>query len=474
MASFSSLPNEIVIEIWRHVLHPEDIENFALTSKGVRALGKPFLEEHRALKDTFSTYCTRRPVGKVSAAGLLKEITIHPRVALYVKRLVVDVWRDRWESPAMEFSFVHKRFMLSEQLSDRTPYVHKPYAETDMQIFEQVVKRNEYAFGKDMSEVLIKAIRDGREDPIVALLLLLLTNLKYLVVLAMGDHPHFSQAVQHVSNARDAEALRCLSDVELLYCARYADDHLLMVKAFATLPSVKRISCKMSNDANHHRVKFSLPPRSSNVESLTFQCFDNSGVDMVAFSELIKGFKSLKRFIYKSTSDHKMFAIRNCLVAHARFSLDALSLVPDTPTRKSIGSFRSFKALKKLEIDHMHLADFDPRRGLYSVDVLPSSLEELHLHDFHRAGFSGDSMCMDPRRIGMQLLEERDRHVPNLKIVTLRDDCNNYPDNLDSDLNATAPAVAELQAMFVAKGVCLELLDFRGTPMIFSSNCLPG
>ena len=462
MASFPSLPNELLIEIWRHVLHPEDIESFAMTSRSIRAVATPFLEEHRALKDTFSTYYTCRSAGKVSAAGLLKEITINPRVALYVKRLVINSWHGDWESQAMQVIFVWKHSMLSEELNDGLTYFHKPYAETDMQIFEQVVKRNEYAFGNDMFEVLMKAIRDGREDPIVALLLLLLTNLKYLSFKAMEDHPLFSQALQHVSNSRDTEALRCLSDVEL---TRYADDPLLMIKAFATLPSVKRIiGKKMSNAANHHRVKFDLPPRSSNVESLNFQCFDNSGVDLVAILELIKGSKSLKRFTCHNELDHKMFAIRNALVAHARFSLDTLVLAPSTPTRKSIGSFRGFKALKMLEIVHTHLADFDPRRGLYSVDVLPSSLEELHLHDYHGEGIGVDSVCMDPRRIGMKLLEERDRHVPNLELVALRYDTFNYHHNLDPSLDTSAPGIIELQAMFMAKGLRLELLDGRGKP----------
>ena len=387
MASFSSLPNELLIEIWRDLIHPDDIESFAMTSKGIRALAKPFLEEHRALKDTFSTCHTRLSAGKVSAAGLLKEITMNSRAALYVKKLVVNAWRVGWKPTYQQFSLRKRHLMFSEELNDGLPYFHKPYAETDIQIFEQVVKRNEYAFGKDMSETLIEAIRDGREDPIVALLMLLLTNLKYLVVTKMGDHHHFSQAVQHVSNARDAKALRRLSDVELLACPRDADDddNLVMPKAFATLPSVKRISGRKNRHYLYHRrVKFDLPPRSSSVESLTYDCLVHSPeekcVSTVTFLELIKGFKGLKRFSYHSHSDQRMFPIRNALVANARFSLDTLILKPRIPTRKSIGSFRGFKALKKLEIDHMHLADFDPHWGIYSVDVLPSSLEELRLH----------------------------------------------------------------------------------------------
>ena len=468
MVSFSSLPNELVIEIWRHVLHPEDIESFALTSKEILALGESFLGEHRTLKEKFSTYYTWRPGGNVSAAGLLKEITIHPRVALYVKKLVVNTWRDTWKPTYRQNNHRNRHLMFSEELNDGLTYFHKRYADTDMQIFEQVVKRNEYAFGQDMFGTLIEAIRDGREDPILALLMLLLTNLEYLVVTKMEYHLNFFKALQNVSNARDAKALRRLSDVELLACPRYADDddNLVMLKAFATLPSVKRISCRKNRHYHHHRrVKFDLPPRSSNVESLTYDCLEHGlkelGFNTVTLLELIKGFKGLKHFSYRSDTDQRMFAIRNALVANARFSLETLILKPCYCVRLSIGSFRGFKALKKLEIDKMHLADFDPRR-LYSVDVLPSSLEELHLHDFHPKGF----MCMDPRRIGIKLLEERDRLVPNLKLVTFWNDHPNYPLNIDPDpdLDAIVPGIAELQTMFLAKGLRLELLDGPGRP----------
>ena len=469
MISLSSLPNELLIEIWRNLLHPDDIENFALTSKGIRALAKPFLEEHLALKDTFSTCHTRLSAGKVSAAGLLKEIAMNSRAALYVKKLVVTAWRGCWKPTYHQNRLRNRHLMFSEELNDGLPYFHKPYAETDMQIFEQVVMRNEYAFGKDMSGTLIEAIRDGNEDPIVALLILLLTNLKYLVVTKMGYHLHFSQALQHVSNARDAKALRRLSDVELLACPRYADDNdnLVMLKAFATLPSVKRISGRKDlHFPSRRRVKFDLPPRSSNVESLTYEYLihgpKNSGVDSVIFLELIKGFKGLKRFSYLGDSDQRMFAIRNALVANARFSLDTLILISRLPTRKSIGSFRGFKALKKLEIDHIHLADFDPRRKIYSVDVLPSSLEELHLHHYHRKGFNDSSVHMDPLRIGTKLLEEKDRHVPNLKFVALCYDTWSLPVSLQPVLDASPPGFTELQAALMTKGLRLEILHIHG------------
>lgn len=123
MASFLSLPNELLIEIWRYVLHPEDIESFALTSRGILALAEPFLEDHRTLKKKFSTCYTWRPAGKVSAAGLLKEITMNSRVALYVKRLVINVWRDSWEPLARQVkssiptSYYQRNSTMEESIS---------------------------------------------------------------------------------------------------------------------------------------------------------------------------------------------------------------------------------------------------------------------------------------------------------------------------------------------------------------------
>ncbi len=84
MATFSALPNEILLEIWSHIPQPEDIESFASVSKNVYAISCRILREHRALKHKFSTFNNGGRDSKVSAAGLLREILINPRVALYV------------------------------------------------------------------------------------------------------------------------------------------------------------------------------------------------------------------------------------------------------------------------------------------------------------------------------------------------------------------------------------------------------
>lgn len=50
MARFSDLPNEMVTEIWKHVLEPEDVESFARVCKTVHGQASSFLRLHRQLR----------------------------------------------------------------------------------------------------------------------------------------------------------------------------------------------------------------------------------------------------------------------------------------------------------------------------------------------------------------------------------------------------------------------------------------
>lgn len=89
MATFSGLPNEAILEIWRRVLQAEDIKSFASSSKKIYALSGQVLLvwEHRTLKHAFSTFNnggTRGQDSRISAAGLLKAIKMNSRVALHV------------------------------------------------------------------------------------------------------------------------------------------------------------------------------------------------------------------------------------------------------------------------------------------------------------------------------------------------------------------------------------------------------
>lgn len=192
MATISALPNELLIEIWRHVLQPADIESFALASKKIHAVSAPFLLEHRDLRYKFTNFYNGSlwsGRSKKSVAGLLKEITINHNVALYVTSLTITSWRDRWDCP--EEANLWSRplrpdsvfrpnipklvaFVSVAEESERAcPNAHLPYRENDMMILEHAAKRAARVFGN--VESLIEGIRGGKEDPIIALLLLQLS-----------------------------------------------------------------------------------------------------------------------------------------------------------------------------------------------------------------------------------------------------------------------------------------------------------
>ena len=89
MANFYDLPDDLVIDIWGYMYEPEDVESFALVSKGIYSLSTPFLREHNRLKRQFSKVCVERyRTAETSIPSeLLEEILLNPRIALYIREL---------------------------------------------------------------------------------------------------------------------------------------------------------------------------------------------------------------------------------------------------------------------------------------------------------------------------------------------------------------------------------------------------
>ena len=330
-------------------------------------------------------------------------------------------------------------------------------------------------------------IKTGHEDPIMALLLLLLTNLESLTIADMnsvGKRPnsmrgnfHFLQAIKYISKKADTEALRRLIEVKLYHdntdfrCPGYKCPNLPIVRTIATLPSVKNLHVQSINGGDK---KPRLQARSSNVETLCLH-YPEGSLNAPGIFELIEGFKGLKTFIYKAFPAPKGFCIRKALVAHTKHSLKTLILRSDDPDHEVyfdirqgrhyfIGSFRSLEVLKKMEIDHAYLADVSGPRRTRLADALPSSFEELHLHD----------LCyvtpprLNPLWAGQELLEDKDTCLPTLKITAFCDDyeiwrqCPRHGHKeLVPDYDRTTPGIADLQAACNAKGFRLEIPERR-------------
>lgn len=77
MTHFSQLPNETISEFWGYFQEPRDVENFAIESKDIYVIGRPFVEEHNKLKREYSIFETgpgtvqvlRRPCSRMSFSG---------------------------------------------------------------------------------------------------------------------------------------------------------------------------------------------------------------------------------------------------------------------------------------------------------------------------------------------------------------------------------------------------------------------
>ena len=252
MAKFSDLPNELIIEIWSHVLQPRDIENFASVSKMIRSLSGKTLLEHRKLTRQFSTFEIGGPNSRSYPAGLLKEILTNPRVALYIKHVFINYLHDNWESKEKG---VNTLMAFDPEAGENGPhYRHTPYADEDMELFKQAMKRSrqflhfseekntcqctrpdaEYPIGH-----LNENIEHGYNYPIVILLLLLLTNLKSITVERSRAEWFFFEILRYISEGEGIAILKRQIEVKILHvCDDEAKNHVCRSIHYA-LPSVR-------------------------------------------------------------------------------------------------------------------------------------------------------------------------------------------------------------------------------------------
>ncbi len=161
MVGFSNLSNELVLMIW-DLVELEDIYSFSTVSKQVYLLTHDRLREHWRLKHRL---CTISNVGAMSGepgvfSQILKEILLNPRAARYPSSLGFDAWA-----------------------SDPMPWEKKGGSSQgmvsvcDLELFKQAAKDTVDVSENTLKEDWLEEIERGNEEPLIALLLLLLPNL---------------------------------------------------------------------------------------------------------------------------------------------------------------------------------------------------------------------------------------------------------------------------------------------------------
>ena len=158
MPTFSDLPNELVAMTWGFVDEPEDIESFALVTKRIYRISKPFVDEHERMKRLLPTISIDLETEPEGPHELLERLLHHPRLAFYIHEAQIE----DWSMPG---------YVPNVSLDSLTP---ERVAE-----FENAV-RGSFFVPPSEKEGWVRTIKEGNPDPIIALIMMRLTKLRKL------------------------------------------------------------------------------------------------------------------------------------------------------------------------------------------------------------------------------------------------------------------------------------------------------
>ena len=404
MADFSRLPNEMISEIWSKIDGPEDVESFALVSKHVYAIGRPFVKEHNKLKKEFSFVGIGFYPNYVLPASLLKKVLLRPRVALYVRHLSIGRLRQFWDD---------------ESDDDGWPkQAHVPYPDDVMALFIKTIRQSSFVPRTEKYR-WIPRLKIGDENPILALLCMLLPNISMVTLREDGSNARMSQeTIQRIAEAEKPMFLTRLVSVNIEGIPEDREIELEWLRAFALLPFVQSIHCAEMGvgEVDLTEDKQYFVPESCSVRQLTFA---SCGLPPKLLAQFLVSVKGLKIFSYfdpdESFCEFKPFWIRTALLANAKHSLKYLTIVrlstDDTKKYELLGSLRGFTALTELETNVNLLCRGSAFDEL--ADPLPRSIEKLYLH-------SRDCMAHSiVPSIVEEVVKAKSRPIPNLKALQL-------------------------------------------------------
>ncbi|KAK3170822.1 hypothetical protein OEA41_002906 [Lepraria neglecta] len=320
----AAVARELILMLW-HRVEVDDVYNFSTASKRVYSLSREILREHCDLKRRLSTISNQGPKSGVFP-NVLKEILVNPRAALYPSILRVDCFFLEWDD--------YRPAVLKDDLHLRLP-------DDELELFKQAVKN----IGRlTESEVngWIKSIDEGDEDPLIALLLLLLPNITTLHYQSfLPTQPCIDKALELMTEYEPPGSLTKLRNIHFKGIddvdpyQEYSDFEV--IRDFASIPSVRSISGqRLGTDANDLMFSRLFPPSSSNLTSLDLI---DSDINPKSLSEFLFITNELQRFNYIPSRLNNLpetfdpFWIRTALQSNAMGTLKSLRLLPNGHAR---------------------------------------------------------------------------------------------------------------------------------------------
>ena len=411
MGTFSQFPNEMITEIWEYVSEPKDVENFALVSKRIYAMGAPFVDEHNKLKRNYSSsnILVFEGPDAGSSVWLLKKILLWPRVALYVTHLSTYQYWAGWAEPPNSDD--------DDRIESSWSYFID-YSDDDIELFIEAIRRPDLVLQNEVED-WITAVKEGNDDPIVVLLLLLLPNLNTMTLVVHSGFCRLAKTLRRISETKNSPFLRRLTTVNLE--ARVVSEDNFMdwkwLSTSAALPLVQSLNVVRTgvDDENVFRNRQRLEPGSSTVKKLALAKSRNCPKSIF---HLFENFKGLKTFTYSNEDEgaepFEPYWMGNAIVTYAKHSIESLKITAERreyAKAKTLGSFRDCKNLREMEINiHMLWGNF-PLRTL--PDLFPMSIEKIHLHP-------GDLRYTQiPSSIVDVFVEAKSQLLPSLRVLIM-------------------------------------------------------
>ncbi len=459
MLFFSTLPHELIIEVWRYVRDPEAVESFALTSKTIYSLGSSFIEEHNKLKAKFSSIAYSKYDSDIRLADTLRDLLENPRAALYVRKVFIDSWRDSW--------------IGSEEID---PFEgHVPFPEEGMEAFREAVKESPF-ISKNEVAYWLEDLEIGDECIIISLMMMLLPNLHSLDLFRTGtEEVRLYNTIRRIANPQGTDSLSRLTEVRLWHGYKVGGPNGCdWVHIFSALPSVKSIEaqcighdryptplddcwcCGKEHDFDCYR--FTLPPKSSAVTNLTLSDCD---IDTESLSGFLERFRALKHFdyhsVFTSVKLSEPLEIVNALIAHAKHSLQSLCLRYSGQHTTCTINLADFQVLNELDIkSDLMLPYKEAPESSQLAYLLPRSIEKIHLRRLHT-----DVANSVEDNVLLMTIHKAER-LPNLKELTVElipsdnapnpDKISNMKQNCEDVgvmLNVTIEVVVSMSAPFL-------------------------
>ena len=359
MAGFSNLPTEIVVEIWKYIFIPDDIESFARISTKAYTCGEPFLREHRHLKAKYGSIANGSPnLGPNGSVlfPLLKDILLQLHLALYDRRFHVTSYLTSWEDWKTEWIGRSRTYSIPEHMERNNRLRHVSYPSEDLELFVSAIRS-----ARDLlpgnSEDWCEEVREGNEDRVNALLLTMLPNIEELSLQHIKCRTKIYETLQHIQWLSDTPLLLHLDRVYLTRFPGMSDD-MSIIGPFLGLPSVKSIKCDAVDDLKYHYDhkdrseidRLCFDSRKSNVESLEFM---NCQSIARGLPHILKRTKHLRDLIYHNLKRDRIFsrevsAVCIELEKHTKDSLRTLLI--NTAFAFNLGDPIALQRFKKIKV----------------------------------------------------------------------------------------------------------------------------